>query len=389
MKKLIIAAAATGLAASAFAGLYGDVPNATHAWAVHDRNRPNPVKIAAEPGLPPSDAIILFDGTEKTFANWCSMKMEPTKWKLVNGTLESVRGAGYIRTKAEYGGDFQLHVEWATPVKVEGVGQGRGNSGVFLMNDFELQVLDSYETDPAKSPNPNPNYADGQASAIYGQNPPLVNASRGPGQWQTYDIVFHTPVWKDGKEVLPGTITVFHNGVLTQDNWEYEGPTFHMKRTSKKQPAPKAPIAFQDHGNPVHFRNVWLREIPPRYANTTHGGPFVKEADVKALRNKIAGQIYATIDKSKATADSVNQILEVISYSMEEPYCGTAKKLCGDYLAQLEKMDSAALDANKGAILSVRKSYEVLWRNGLLKECKLGKFIAKTVNQKGWLKKKK
>ena len=115
----------------------------------------------------------------------------------------------------------------------------------------------------------------------------------------------------------------------------------------------------------------------------------MKEADVKALRNKIAGQIYATIDKSKATADSVNQILEVISYSMEEPYCGTAKKLCGDYLAQLGKMDSATLDKNKNAILSVKKSYDVLWRNGLLKECKLGKFVAKTVDQKGWLKKKK
>ena len=121
MKKLIFASAAALVAASASAGLYGDTPDATHAWAVHDRNRPNPVKIVAEPGLPPSDAIILFDGTEKTFANWCSMKMEPTKWKLVNGTLESVKGAGYIRTKAEYGPNFQLHVEWATPVKVEGV----------------------------------------------------------------------------------------------------------------------------------------------------------------------------------------------------------------------------------------------------------------------------
>ena len=177
--------------------------------------------------------------------------------------------------------------------------------------------------------------------------------------------------------------------MLTQDNWEYEGPTFHMKRTSKKQPAAKAPIAFQDHGNPVHFRNVWLREIPCRHANTTHGGPDVKEADVKALRDKIAGELFKKIDTSKATADSVNQILEVISYSMGEPFCGAAKKLCGDYLAQLEKMDAAALDANKNAILSVKKSYDVLWRNNLLKECKLGKFIAKTVDKKGWLKKKK
>ena len=115
----------------------------------------------------------------------------------------------------------------------------------------------------------------------------------------------------------------------------------------------------------------------------------MKEADVKALRDKIAEQLFANVDRSKATADSVNQILEVVSYSAAEPYCGTAKKLCGDYLAQLGKMDSATLDKNKNAILSVKKSYDVLWRNGLLKECKLGQFIAKTVDQKGWLKKKK
>ena len=389
MKKLIFASTLAMVAASASAGLYGDTPDATHAWAVHDRNRPNPVKIVAEPGLPPSDAIILFDGTEKTFANWCSMKMEPTKWKLVNGTLESVKGAGYIRTKAEYGPNFQLHVEWATPVKVEGVGQGRGNSGVFLMNDFELQVLDSYETDPAKSPNPNPNYADGQASAIYGQNPPIVNASRGPGKWQTYDIVFHAPVWKDGKEIYPGTVTVFHNGVLTQDNWEYEGPTYHMKRTAKKQPAARAPIAFQDHGNPVHFRNVWLREIPCRHANTTHGGPDVKEADVKALRHKIAEQLFAKIDTNKSGADEVNAILEVISYCKAEPFCGACKKICGAYIARLDAMDAAALDKAKGEIMSVKKSCDVLARNKVVENCKLAAKINEIIKARGWDKKKK
>ena len=142
MKKLLIVAAAAGLAASALAGLYGDTPDARHAWAVHDRNRPNPVKVTAEPGLPPSDAIILFDGSEKSFANWCSMKMEPTKWKLVDGTLESVKGAGYIRTRAEYGGDFQLHVEWATPVRVEGVGRRRGGLGGDLDGVLPVAVVD-------------------------------------------------------------------------------------------------------------------------------------------------------------------------------------------------------------------------------------------------------
>jgi hypothetical protein len=387
MKKLMIAAAAAGLAATTFAGLYGDTPDARHAWAVHDRNRPNPVKVTAEPGLPPSDAIILFDGSEKSFGNWCDKDGGPTKWKLVDGTLESVKRAGYIYTKQAFG-DCQLHLEWATPKKVEGVGQGRGNSGVFLMGSYEVQVLDSYETDPSKDPNPNPNYADGQASAVYAENPPLVNASRKPGEWQTYDIVFHQPVWKDGKMVWPGSVTVFHNGVLTQDHWEMEGLTTHCKRRPLAPHATKLPLGLQDHGNPVHFRNIWIREIPSRYANTTHGGPAANEKDVMALRNKIAKQLFDKIDKSKSGAGEVNAILEVISYSKDEPFCGAARKICGDYRARLEKMDAAARQANKNDIISVKKSYDVLWRNGLLKDCQLGKLVNKIVDENGWLKKK-
>ena len=387
MNKLIVAAAAAGISTSVFAGLYGDTPDSRHAWAVHDRNRPNPVKVTAEPGLPPSDAVILFDGSEKTFANWCAKDGSPTKWKLVDGTLESVKGAGYIYTKQSFG-DCQLHLEWAAPKKVEGVGQGRGNSGVFLMGMYEVQVLDSYETDPAKDPNPNPNYADGQASAVYAENPPLVNASRKPGEWQTYDIVFHQPVWKDGKLVWPGSITVFHNGVLTQDHWEMEGLTTHCKRRPLAPHATKLPFGLQDHGNPVHFRNIWIREIPSRYANTTHGGPAADEDDVMALRGKTAARLFEKIDVNNASANTVNQILEVISYSKEEPFCSAAKKLCGEYLAQLEKMDDDALQANKGAIISVKKSYDVLWRNGMLKDCKLGKFVNDIVDKKGWMKKK-
>jgi len=388
MKRLICATAVAGLAASAFAGLYGDTPDARHAWAVHDRNRPNPVKVTAEPGMPPSDAVILFDGSEKSFQNWCDKDGSPTKWKLVNGTLESVKGAGYIYTKQAFG-DCQLHIEWAAPKKVEGMGQGRGNSGVFLMSNYEIQVLDSYETDPSKDPNPNPNYADGQASAVYAENPPLVNASRKPGEWQTYDIVFHQPVWKDDKMVWPGSVTVFHNGVLTQDHWEMEGLTTHCKRHPLAPHKTKMPLRLQDHGNPVHFRNIWLREIPSRYANTTHGGPAANEKDVMALRNKTAAALFAKIDRSKATAEAVNQILEVISYSNAAPFCDAAKKLCGDYLASLEKMDTAALEANKASIISVKKSYDVLWRNDLLKDCQLGKRVNAIVNEKGWLKKKK
>jgi hypothetical protein len=388
MKKLLFLSAATLSAASAWAGLYGDTPDSKHAWAVHDRNRPNPVKVTANPGEPPSDAIILFDGTEKTFANWTDVKGNPTKWKLVDGALESVKGAGYIATKQAFG-DCQLHIEWASPKKVEGVGQGRGNSGVFLMGMYEIQVLDSYETDPSKTPNPNPNYADGQASAVYAENPPLVNATRGPGEWQTYDIVFHQPVWNGETLVRPGSITVFHNGVLTQDHWEMEGLTTHCKRRPLAPHAAKLPLKLQDHGNPVRFRNIWLREIPSRYANTTHGGPAACTADVMKLRAETAARLFAKIDTNKKDAATLNALLEVISYCKEAPHTDYLKKTCEAYLAYVAAMDDAALDKAKDELTSVRKAVGVLTRNNVVSgDCPLCKALNDIWARKGWNKRK-
>ncbi len=388
MKKTLILSAAGLSAAAVFAGLYGDTPDAKHAWAVHDRNRPNPVKITANSGMPPSDAIVLFDGTEKTFANWCDKKGEPTKWKLVDGTLESVKGAGYISTKQSFG-DCQLHLEWASPTKVEGFGQGRGNSGVFLMGMYEIQVLDSFETDPSKDPNPNPNYADGQASAVYAENPPLVNASRGPGEWQTYDIVFHQPIWNGDKMVWPGSVTVFHNGVLTQDHWEMEGLTTHCRRRPLAPHATKLPLQLQDHGNPVHFRNIWIREIPSRYANTTHGGPAANTADVMRLRSETAAKLFAKIDASKVDAPTLCALLEVISYCKEAPYTDALKKVCCAYKAQVEAMDDAALDKAKGDLNSVKSALAVLRRNNVIGEdCPMCKLLDSIWARKGWNKKK-
>ena len=388
MKQTLILSAAGLSAAAVFAGLYGDTPDAKHAWAVHDRNRPNPVKITANPGMPPSDAIVLFDGTEKTFANWCDKKGEPTKWKLVDGTLESVKGAGYISTKQAFG-DCQLHLEWASPTKVEGFGQGRGNSGVFLMGMYEIQVLDSFETDPSKDPNPNPNYADGQASAVYAENPPLVNASRGPGEWQTYDIVFHQPIWNGDKMVWPGSVTVFHNGVLTQDHWEMEGLTTHCRRRPLAPHATKLPLQLQDHGNPVHFRNIWIREIPSRYANTTHGGPAANTADVMRLRSETAAKLFAKIDSSKVDAPTLCALLEVISYCKEAPYTDALKKVCCAYKAQVEAMDDAALDKAKGDLNSVKSALAVLRRNNVIGEdCPMCKLLDSIWARKGWNKKK-
>lgn len=388
--KVMAAAMAAGVAASAaWAGLYGDTPDAKHAWAVHDMNRPAPAKVAAEPGKPPSDAVVLFDGS--SLDNWTSTKAgEPTKWKLADGALESVKGAGYIQTKQAFG-DCQLHLEWAAPSKVEGTGQGRGNSGVFLMGSYEIQVLDSYETEvKPDGTNLNPNYADGQASAVYAENPPLVNASRKAGEWQTYDIIFHQPAWDGDKLKYPGSVTVIHNGVLTQDHWEMEGMTTHCKRRPLAPHASKLPLQLQDHGNPVRFRNIWIREIPSRYANTTHGGPAANEADVRALRQKTAAKLFEAANPGDANKPAALQrLLEVVSYDKAEAYMKLVGELSDAYLKELAGLDKAKLEQRKGDIIGLKKSCEVLTRNKVVPEdFKLKAELVRIINENGLEKKR-
>jgi hypothetical protein len=197
-------------------------------------------------GGPPSDAIVLFDG--KDLAKWKAEDGGPAKWK-VEGGVATVNGTGSIMTKEEFG-DCQVHVEWAAPAEVSGEGQGRGNSGVYLQGRYEIQVLDCYH---------NQTYFDGMAGAFYGNNPPLVNACRKPGEWQTYDIIFHAPrVSADGK-VQAGSFTVLHNGVLVQDHIPVKGEATTAAKF--RGATPKGPLVLQDHGNPVRFRNVWVRPL--------------------------------------------------------------------------------------------------------------------------------
>jgi hypothetical protein len=218
------------------------------AFHVHDPARPRPpVVTPGTQGSAPSDAVVLFDG--KDLSHWT-----PAKWKVENGYVEVVPHAGDLISKEKFG-DVQLHIEWAAPAQVRGNSQGRGNSGVFLQSRYEVQVLDSFD---------NPTYADGQASAIYGQWPPLVNASRKPGEWQTYDIVFEAPRFDGEKLVKPAFITAFHNGVMTQNHREVMGPTMH-RELAKYVPQPaEDSLKLQDHGNPVRYRNIWVRRISPR-----------------------------------------------------------------------------------------------------------------------------
>jgi hypothetical protein len=220
-------------------------------WRVHDPDRPAPrvVTPARKIGDPPSDAIVLFNGRD--LSNWEHYPPgEPTVWKVRKGYMESSPRTGDLMTRDKFG-DFQLHLEWSFP-KVEGKSQTRGNSGVFIHSRYEVQILDSYD---------NPTYVDGQSSAIYGQWPPLVNASRKASEWQSYDIVFHAPKFKDGELVAPATVTVFHNGVLTHEKKEFLGPTLHRKVATESPYDGTGPIRLQDHATMVRFRNVWLRPL--------------------------------------------------------------------------------------------------------------------------------
>lgn len=196
----------------------------------------------------PSDAIVLFDG--KDFSQWESTKGGEVKWGIENGAMTVKKSTGNIQTKQSFG-DCQLHIEWRSPEKAEGEGQGRGNSGIFFQRQYELQVLDSYN---------NKTYFDGQAGSIYTQSPPLVNACRKPGEWQTYDVVFMAPRFNaDGNVEIPARITVFQNGILVQNNFVIKGTTY--SRTKGYTPHYKAPLELQDHSNPVSYRNIWIREL--------------------------------------------------------------------------------------------------------------------------------
>ncbi len=231
---------------------YTDTPKLPHApWRVHDDERPRPVVVTpgATNDAPPADAIVLFNG--KNLDAWTGDKDKPAQWKVENGYLE-VTNTGNIYTKQPFG-SMQLHIEWMSPTPPRSNSQHRGNSGIFIADRYEIQVLDCFD---------NKTYADGQAGAIYGQYPPLVNAARKPGEWQTYEIVFIAPKFEGEKLVSPAYATVFHNGVLVQHHTELLGGTSHRKVGTYKAHG-KAPIRLQDHNDKqqVRYRNIWVREL--------------------------------------------------------------------------------------------------------------------------------
>ena len=226
-------------------------------WHVHDGDRPQPPVVTpgtcsteGVPGQAPSDAVVLFDGND--LSRWRSRRGEPAEWDVKDGAIVIKPGKGTIQSQEDFG-DCQIHLEFASPVPARGRDQNRGNSGVLIMGRYEVQVLDSFG---------NLTYPDGQAAAIYGQYPPLVNASRAPGQWQSYDIIFTAPRFTpDGTLESPAFETVLHNGVLVHKHTAVIGPMAYRTIAKYTPHGARGPIVLQDHGHPVRFRNIWVREI--------------------------------------------------------------------------------------------------------------------------------
>jgi hypothetical protein len=220
-------------------------PRTTEVWDL----KPKKITPGALPGDAPSDATVLFNG--KDLSQWSTLGGAEAAWEVKNGAMTVVKGRGDIKTRQTFG-DFQLHIEWRAPASIESEGQGRGNSGIFLQERYELQVLDSYES---------VTYSNGQAGSIYKQSIPLVNACRKPGEWQVYDIIYTAPRFSEnGRVITPAHVTVLHNGIVIQNNTLITGPT-EYKGLPVYQPHGKGSIVLQDHGNPVSYRNIWIREL--------------------------------------------------------------------------------------------------------------------------------
>ena len=387
---LAVSCSVLGLVACVFAAppgpsFYGDPPDEHHPWAVHDPHRSKPAVVTPgtpstqdQPGKAPSDAIILFDGTDLSKWEADKPQPEPTKWVVKDGAMECVPGSGYVRTKEKLG-DCQLHVEWAAPKDVKGSDQGRGNSGVFIMG-VEIQVLDNYN---------NPTYADGYASAVYGVMPPMANALRGPGEFNSYDIVFRRPVYKDAQCLDPGYVTVIVNGVLVQDHTPLEGATGHRSRSKASPLGDSGPLKFQDHGNPVRFRNVWYRPLPPRPVEGGTDGCLSAEA-ATAKRKEIAAGLREQAEKEKQATPlpEMLRLMESLQYEQDDATMQKVQTLATIYVESIKALDGDKLAAKKDEVKQVNGAFGALARfKNLPADFAPKAEIEKIIKAQGWDKK--
>jgi hypothetical protein len=359
----------------------GDAPDANHPWCIHDMNRSQPPRVepADVPGGAPSDAIVLFDGTKASLENWVHLTPDAKRrknWVVQEGALLCVPGCGYIATKEEFG-DCQLHVEWMAPKELRGTGQGRGNSGVFLPGGIEVQVLDNYE---------NPTYPDGTAGCVYGVMPPAANALHPPGEWQSYDIIYRRPVSRDGKTVDEGTMTVLMNGVVVQDGTPLDGGGGHMRRTSpSKIRSDRGQIKFQDHGNPVRFRNIWVRNLRPRPVDGGTDGR-ISEESAMAKRKEIAKAIRANAAELQGMTKCL-RLLESLVYASDDAARSEADAFISVYVKGLDGASPSDLKAKRGEITTLSKALAYLIRfKRIPSDYPATKQLAAVKKSQGWRK---
>ena len=372
---------ATKVALVAKSAFFGDPPDNHHPWAVHDHNRPSPpvVTPAAKIAQPPSDAIVLFDGTEASFHdNWRHDRPADEReqdWIVVEGALQSMRGAGKLSSIAELG-DLQLHIEWRAPTKIVGKGQGRGNSGVFLMGGMvEVQVLDNYK---------NPSYADGTAGAVYGIMPPAVNALRPSGEWQSYDIIFRRPIARDGVILDHGSLTVLLNGVVVQDNTPLEGGSGHKKRKPLDRIFPElGALMLQDHGNPVRFRNIWYRPLRPRALDGGTDGRLSEESTL-TKRSEIAEELRQHARTLEGQPKAL-RLLESLKYEEDAGARAEADNLIALYVAKLKKIAPLKMEDEKKQVLSLDEALQYMHCYKLIpNDDPIRSYVNDLAIQQGW-----
>ena len=378
---ILTVAIATPVGLAAKSAFFGDPPDNHHPWAVHDHNRPLPAVVtpAANIAQPPSDAIVLFDGTEVSFhENWRHNRPADEReqnWIVIEGALQSMRGAGKLSSIAELG-DFQLHIEWRAPTEIVGQGQGRGNSGVFFMGGMvEVQVLDSYK---------NPTYADGTAGAVYGIMPPAVNALRPSGEWQSYDIIFRRPIARDGVILDHGSLTVLLNGVVVQDNTPLEGGSGHKKRKPLDRIFPElGALMLQDHGNPVRFRNIWYRPLRPRAIDGGTDGQLTEESTF-TKRSEIAEELREHAQSLEGQQKAL-RLLESLKYEENTDARAEADKLITLYVAKLKKIAPVEMEAEKNQVLSLDEALQYMQRYKLIpNDYPISSFVNDLAIQQGW-----
>jgi len=345
-KYLLVLALIAGFSLTYAERFFGDPPDAHHPWAVHDSNRPQPpiVEPGAQYGDPPSDAVVLFDGSEATWANWKHLRPDDKRkhnWLFKEDYMQAVRSAGTLATLQEFG-DCQLHIEWAAPAEASGSGQGRGNSGVFFLNGMvEVQVLDNYR---------NPTYPDGSAGSVYGVMPPAVNALRPSGEWQSYDIIFRRPVVREGQVLDAGQLTVLLNGVVIQDSTPLEGGGGYKKRQPLDRVFPEAGrLQLQDHGAPVRFRNIWIRPLRPRAVDGGTDGRLAIEA-AKAKRVEIAASIRSDAQSMKGI-DKALRLYESLLYHQYGQARAEAELLLRNYLDAFAAVPKDQVKSYRGKML--------------------------------------